>query len=311
LQAKNRHNFSEPAIIQLKWGGSTQPAVPPKPKLYALVAGVSAYEAAELRLQYAAKDAYDFRDVLDKQKGGLYQDVELKVLTDKEAVQANVLEGLKWLQEKATPNDVAVLFLAGHGVNDSDGRYYFLPANASTKKLAETGVPFSKVREALAKITGKALFFVDTCHAGNVLGGRRRSADDQTRLINESSSAENGVVVFASSTSEQSSLEDDRWRNGAFTKALVEGFHGEAASKVTGLITVKSLDSWLSDKVEALTVGKQTPTTDYPKGTFDFKNFPVAMPLDKVGATQSPEQPAKKPELSSEPKKNRKGKRKG
>jgi len=280
LHAKNRHGVSEAAYVRLKWGGTAQAIA--KPKLYALVVGVSAYEAAELQLGYAAKDAQDFGTVLDKQKGGLYREVEVKLLTDKQAMRDAVLSGLKWLREQTTPNDVAVLFLAGHGVNDTDGSYYFLPANASIQKLSDTGVRFSEIRDTLAKITGKAFFFVDTCHAGNVIGDRR-SVEDLTRLMNESSSAENGVVVFASSTGKQWSLEDDRWRNGAFTKVLVEGINGEATVKGSKKITVLSLAAYLSEHVSALTDGKQTPTTTWPKGTFNFMDLPVAMLLDKAG----------------------------
>jgi len=40
--------------------------------------------------------------------------------------------------------------------------------------------------------------------------------------------AESGAVVFAASTGNQYPLEDAKWNNGAFTKALVEGFTGRA-----------------------------------------------------------------------------------
>lgn len=65
-----------------------------------------------------------------------------------------------------------------------------------------TGVPFSDIKTTVASIAGKALFFVDTCHSGNVMGARR-AVTDINAVVNELSSAENGAVVFASSTGRQ------------------------------------------------------------------------------------------------------------
>ena len=88
------------------------------------------------------------------------------------------------------------------------------------------------IRSTLAALTGKALFFFDTCHAGNVLGkATRASANDVMGVVNELSSAENGVVVFSASTGRQLSYEDDCLGNGAFTKAVVEGLQGGPITK--------------------------------------------------------------------------------
>jgi uncharacterized caspase-like protein len=89
-------------------------------------------------------------------------------------------------------------------------------------------------------------------------------------VVNELSSAENGVVVFASSTGRQYSLEDKSWGNGAFTKALIEGVTGKADYTGKGRITITSLDLWLSERVQELTEGKQTPTTAKPRTIPDF-----------------------------------------
>ena len=132
-----------------------------------------------------------------------------------------------------------------------------------------TCVRFSDIRETVASIAGKALFFIDTCHAGSAMG-KRRGLDDLTGMVNELSSAENGAVVFAASTGRQSSMEDDRWHNGAFTKALVEGLSGKADYGGKGRITVNMLDLYLSERVKELTGGKQTPTTTKPQTVPDF-----------------------------------------
>lgn len=279
LFAENKNGVSVPAILILVWKGSV-PAMAKddfevKPKLYVLAVGVSDYDNPKYKLGLAAKDARDFAEALQKQKARLYREVEVKLLTNRKANRDEVLEGLDWLQKQVTSRDIGMLFLAGHGINDNTGVYYFMPSNAEVNKLKSTGVVFTEIKNTLSNLAGKALFFVDTCHSGNVLGGGRRAVStDVTGVINELASAENGVVVFSSSTGRQYSLENPEWGNGAFTKALVEGFNGKANYNKTGRITHKMLDFYISERVKELTGGQQTPVTQAPGGVPDF---PIAL----------------------------------
>lgn len=275
LIVENANAASVPATIRLRWGGKAPKAEAfiIQPKLYVLAVGVSDYTDPFLRLGLAAKDAHDFAVALAKQKGLLYADVVTKVLTDDTATKEEILDGLDWLQRETTSKDVAVLFLAGHGVNDPNGLYYYLPQNANLDRLKSTGLPFSDIKNTVASLAGKTLFFVDTCHSGNVMGSRRAVADINV-TINELASAENGAIVFASSTGRQFSLEDPRWGNGAFTKALVEGLSGRADYTGKGAITTNMLDLYLSERVKELTLGKQTPTTTKPQ---TIQDFPIAL----------------------------------
>jgi len=276
IVAENRYSTSGPAVVRVKWAGrgpGQADAFVIQPRLYILAIGVSQYQNKDLTLGFPAKDAQDFAAVLHSQKGRLYRDVTAKVLTDGAATKDDILDGLDWLRKETTSKDVAMLFLAGHGVNDSNGLYYFLPANANPDKLLRTGVVFSDIKNTLASIAGKTLFFVDTCHSGNIMGARRGVADINV-VVNELASAENGAVVFASSTGKQYSLEDQAWGNGAFTKALVEGLGGKADYTGKGTISINMLDLYLSERVKQLTGGMQTPTTTKPNTVPDF---PIAM----------------------------------
>jgi uncharacterized caspase-like protein len=180
---------------------------------------------------------------------------------------------LEWIDTQTASTDVAMIFLAGHGVNDAGGMYYFLPVNADTQRLRRTGLPYSDIKNTIATLRGKTLLFVDSCHAGNVMGMRRGVADINA-LVNELTSAENGAVVFASSTGRQFALEDPVWGNGAFTKALIEGLQGGADYRKSGAITVNMLDLYLSERVKELTNGQQTPTTTKPQ---TIQDFPIAI----------------------------------
>lgn len=269
--AENRHSPSEPATIRLRWRG-TEPFII-QPKLYILAIGISAYPDP-YTLHMAAKDANDFVSVMQPQKGRLYRDIEVKLLTDRTATRDNVLDGLDWIQKSTTQHDVAMVFLSGHGDTEA-GNYYFIPVDFDRAKLKRTAVEFSVIKDTVQSIAGKVLFFVDTCYAGGVLGERTKGlGPDINGIVNELTSAENGAVVFTASTGNQSAIERDEWGNGAFTKALVAGLRGEADYGKTGKITVNMLDLYISETVKQLTDGRQTPTTAKPQTIADF---PVAI----------------------------------
>ena len=274
--AENKFAASVPATIRLRWRGSapTPEAFIIQPKLYVLAIGVSQYQNPSYSLKFAAKDAQDFAAATAIQKGLLYRDVVVKVLTNEHATKDEILDGLDWIRKETTSKDVAMVFFAGHGLNDQNGVYYFLPYNTDLEKLLRTGVPFTDIKNTVQSLAGKTLFFIDTCHSGNVLGGRRGLADDLNGIINELASAASGAVVFAASTGNQYSLEDAKWNNGAFTKALVEGITGRADYTGKGRITINMLDLYISERVKELTGGKQTPTTAKPNTVPDF---PIAV----------------------------------
>lgn len=273
LIAENKNAASEAATVRVKWQGATPTTTEflVKPKLYVLAIGVSTYANPEFNLNYAAKDAKDFAAACAGQKGLLYRDVESKLLCDADATRDNIVDGLEWIQLQTTQRDVAIVFLSGHGVNaPPNNDYYFVPHNFNSERIRATGVVFSEIKQTVQNIAGKALFFVDSCHSGNVMGGgKSKGVADINAVINELASAENGAVVFSASTGRQVALEHPDWNNGAFTKAVVEGLIGKEAL-FNGRVTVKSLDFYVSERVKKLTGGKQTPTTAVPPSVPDF-----------------------------------------
>ncbi|MBY6186560.1 caspase family protein [Marinobacter hydrocarbonoclasticus] len=271
LVAESASGASQPASVNLIWHGRAEFVI--KPKLYLLAVGVSDYQDDTLDLRYAAKDAADFARTMAEQSGQLYREVEIKLLenADSEAL----LDGLDWLRAQVTSKDVAMLFLAGHGVNDADGDYFFLTADANTERLRRSAVEYHDIRKTLSNLPGKTLAFIDTCHSGNIMGGRR-AVTDINAVVQDLAAAENGVVVFASATGNQYALEDPQWNNGAFTRALVEGLTGQADYTGDGAITINQLDLYLSERVKDLTGNRQTPTSTKPQTVSDF---PISIKL--------------------------------
>jgi len=245
-------------------------------KLYALVIGVSNYADPAMALKYAAKDAGDFAKALQAQKGRYYADAEIRVLADRDVTRASVIQGLEWLEQMATnPNDVSVLFLAGHGMTDEKQSYWFYTADATDGDVRIKGVSQDELRKSLQGLQGKVLWFLDTCHAGSAA---KRPPVDVNILVNTVSASENGgIVVFASSTGRQVSVERDDWGNGAFTKAIVEGIAlGKADLLGDGFVTTSSLDTYVAHRVGQFTDHQQTPVMERPPEEPDFVIAAVA-----------------------------------
>lgn len=271
IVAENRWGVSEPVRIKVRWAGA-----PPRPRtvkgvLHVVSVGVSEYDNPDYRLGFAAKDAGDFLGLLRRQEGRMYSAVRQHVLTDKGADRAAIEAAFARLREQVAPQDTTMIFLAGHGINDGAGEYLFLPRDAQLDRLRETGLSFRRIGDQLASLPGRTVMFVDTCHSGNIVG-RLRAGQGQNHAaaVNELASSEKNIVVFASSTGGQLSLEDPAWGNGAFTKALLEGIDGKADLLKRGRVTYKQLDAYVSDRVDELTQGRQTPVTPVLQGVPDF-----------------------------------------
>jgi uncharacterized caspase-like protein len=256
---------SQAAHMKVIWDGAPEVTR----KLYALVVGVSNYADPAMALQYAAKDAHDFAGALQAQKGLYYADVQIRVLADRDVTRASMIEGLQWLEHSANnPNDVSVLFLAGHGMTDEKQTYWFYTSDANDDDVRIKGVSQDELRKMLQDLQGKVLWFLDTCHAGTAA---KRPPVDINVLVNTVSASENGgIVVFASSTGRQVSVEATDLGNGAFTKAVVEGINLGKAALADGFITTSTLDSYVVRRVEEFTGNQQTPVMERPPEEPDF-----------------------------------------
>jgi uncharacterized caspase-like protein len=262
---------SQAAHMKVTWDGAPETTR----KLYALVIGVSHYADPAMVLKYAAKDANDFAKVLQDQKGRYYADVETRVLADSAVTRANLIKGLEWLEQMATnPNDVSVLFLAGHGMTDEKQAYWFYTADANDDDVRVKGISQDELRKSLQGVQGKVLWFLDTCHAG--AAGKRPRVDINVLANTVSASENGGIVVFASSTGRQVSVESGALGNGAFTKAVVEGIEFGDAARRDGLITTSTLDSYVVSRVGELTDNQQTPVMQRPPEEPDFAIAAVA-----------------------------------
>ncbi len=278
--AANQHTQSEPETIMVRWERADKQQIEEiyKPDLYLLAIGVSEYQDPDYNLDVAHKDAEAVAAVFEGQRGKLYQKVEIRLLTNQQATQDNILDGLDWILKESTQKDLSLLFVARHGLKDERGNYYFLPYDVDPEKIRRTGVKWFDFQDVLTSLPSKVVFMVDTCHSGSITGKRRPSATlrtgstDLTDALRELVHAESGVVVMTASMGKEFSVEKPEWGHGAFTKAILEGLEGKANYNNDNTIDIKELDLFITNRVKELTNGSQHPTTEIPK---TMPNFPV------------------------------------
>ncbi len=169
---------------------------------------------------------------------------------------------------------MAVLFIAGHGLNDESGEFYFLPNDATMTDdgsiKRSRAISWREIRSIL-DFPGKKIVLVDACHSEGVSGKKTRSVDTH-RFVKELQDA--NAVIFTSSRGNQLSQESKDWGHGAFTYAIIQGLNGKANLIKDNKISMKELDTYVSETVPLLTKGAQHPITNTPDG---YVNFPVAI----------------------------------
>jgi hypothetical protein len=232
--------------------------------LYLVSIGVSDYAADDLDLQFAAADAQDFHRTLLQKSSSLYRQVHERLLitggTGTTPTANNIRDALD-LFTQAKQEDTVILFLAGHGTNESNG-YYFLPQDAASSNRqwrSSTVIPWTILQNALVTTKGQRILFVDTCHS---------SAAINPRLIKDSADAR--LLVFSATDANTSAQERPELGHGVFTYAILEGLNGKADMIPDQRIMLKELDTYVSSRVTSITDGYQIPTIHTPGGFRDF-----------------------------------------
>lgn len=230
--------------------------------LWVFAVGVSRYESPDLNLAFADADARAIgEEVQAAARRGPYREVRTLVLTNEEVTRESMLAGLSRFLGQAGPDDVAVLFVAGHGMRDlASGSYYFLPAPATADTLLADGLRMSDFDESLRVVRRNVravIVMLDTCHAGalGIPSAAVASADEMGRQM----STGEGFFLLAASRPGEQSKERSQLGHGAFTYALLEGIGGQGDGDGDGSLSVSELFGYVARRVPQLTAGSQHP----------------------------------------------------
>lgn len=247
-----------------------------KPRIFALVVGVSQYASLKISsLRYADADAKMLAEFLESPDGAGVPKSQLRILLNEQATRKNILEALRQFATQATRNDMIVMYVACHGLTSmKSNATYFLSYDSDFNDLPNTAVDQTEITNILADNVqaGKIVFFIDACHGGGLglAGVRLRGATSflSSKLLVDLVTKKNGTVFFSAARAMEQSLEGQQWGggHGIFTHFLLEGLRKHADADNNGKVTIDELAEYVTAKVKAETNGRQHPEL---KGYFD------------------------------------------
>ena len=213
-------------------------SVAEKPTLRLLAIGVDQFLSKDIpHLANAARDARGVATVMrENTRHEVYGEVDAIVLTDENATLINIDKAFEDLAGRTKPDDIAFIFLAGHGV-DLDGKYYFLPSDlpdVSPDSIRHKALTHEDLADRLAKFpTSRAVVVLDTCYSGSFAIGDSITRDSRDQTVGRQISHATGRFILAGSASQEEAL-DGVDGHGVFTQILLQGLHGEADRTVVG-----------------------------------------------------------------------------
>ena len=244
----------------------------PRGDKWAVVIGISSYRDPDIPdLQYANADARAFYDfLLSERSGGGFTREKTQLLLDSAATHARIRWALRRFLEKATEDDVVVIYFAGHGLPNPDrlDELYLAPFNVEANDIASTGIPMTDVGDATRRIYAHdILVIVDACHsagAANVSGRRGVALPNaiNREFLERLETSAGGLVVFTASQALELSKEGREWGggHGVFTHFILEALNGAADEDANGIVTLGEMHEWVRASVRRATGGTQTPT---------------------------------------------------
>ncbi len=269
------------------------PAEAAKPQLLGFAVGINDYSAhrqadvARTRsfgdLGRARDDATDFTKVVHQYRGAdkHFPTGGMALLLDAKADRKSLKASLLDLQQKQAagkikPDDLLVVFLAGHGdllspngraqpvkpngrgISADFGTFVFCCPDYTPAKAATTTLSGEELFDALAGINCRKLVLLDACHAGGAV---------ETNLLRRCIPNGQGPIVIAACDESEKSFEDDTLRHGVFTYAVLEAFGKKfraADRNSDGVLTPAELYAYVSEQVPELMKDVKPGNTQNP-----------------------------------------------
>ena len=248
-----------------------------KPDLHLFAIGINRYRDRDLWLKYSIPDAKGILKSFPKVSKKLFKNIYTYKLFDSEATKDKILAKFREIGKRTKPNDVFILYVAGHGITDPlTAGYFFIPYDfrySSEEAVQNFAFSQTDFEIGLANIQAmKTLVLLDTCNSGTYTEAMASRGALQKTAIYKLIRATGRATISASSGT-QVALEGYK-NHGVFTYAILEALKGGGFGGDNKL-TVQELSAYVSDKVPDLTFEKwkyeQTPQInisgdDFPIG---------------------------------------------
>jgi WD40 repeat protein len=267
----------------------TVPPARPHTTLYLLSIGVSHYAHSELNLANADNDASAVLKLMQTADPPVYDLPVTRQLIDTDATSANIMAALTDIAAKATPDDLVMIFLAGHG-QAVDGKYYFAPADIGThdpdlfqraidparpaqqsahqsakdqainQLFRQEGIGQDQLLSVVQSIkANRVALILDTCYSASIATGDATFRQDLNSTVANAVGQATGRFVLSSATTlaldsaRDTSLPADSQGHGLFTSFLLQALGGAADFNHKGTVDTYKLAVFTQDGVKQAT----------------------------------------------------------
>jgi len=235
---------SRPAKITVSYSGAER-----KSTLHIVSIGINKYRNPALNLNYGVPDAIGLIKFFQSQPLKLFKEVKVHALFDKEATKDAISDVLEDLED-TEPQDVVIVYLAGHG--DTIGEdWYFMPSEIAYPErpdhVREKGIKSSQLNAWVAAAPAqKVVMLMDSCKSGAALT-TTRGFEERKALSRLARAA--GIHVVAAAAKTQFAIELENLGHGAFTYVLLEGLGGKADRSGDGTVSIRELTGYIEDRL--------------------------------------------------------------
>jgi WD40 repeat protein len=246
-----------------------------RPKLHRFMMAASKYQHVP-KLDFPVKDAEAIAQVLGTKTNAFYDPGLVREIYDENLTRESVEEAIKqWKKDlvDARPDDLLVVFIAGHGLA-VDNKYYFVPVTTQgPESLASSGIGWDLL-VPLADIGCKKLVMLDTCHSGNILPVRDAPADQWKQAVRPLKQTE--MMMVTATDIGQEALEVASLGHGVFTQAILDALAGAADKQKDQDIFLQEVTEWVEAEVPRRTrdLQLQTPRS-YPSELLNAVSVPL------------------------------------
>ncbi len=278
----------------------------PKPDLYLVAVGVSDYSryGADRDLKFAAEDARDFAKTMEYFRP-LFGQIHKVELLNGAATRERITQ-VRGFLERARVQDQIIFFMAGHGLLDGKGDFYYGAVDIDFMQPEQRGFAYGEIERLMDGLRSRRkLVLIDACHSGAVdkqtrmtqlepseteqIRGFRKKTSPKSLLVDQENSFDlarelfvnlnrgSGTMVISAARGNEYAFEREDWGNGAFTYALMKGLSpGEkqnlprADANEDHQLTITELRRFAMKEVKHITRGRQTPTSREETLNFDY-----------------------------------------
>jgi uncharacterized caspase-like protein len=259
--------------------------------LFAILVGINEYADPLIpELRWARADAEAMAEKIRKIDADEH---DICLLLNEQATRSNVLSAIgRDLYQQAGPDDVALVYFAGHGCREMDGplgdvTHYLACHDTRKGDILSTGI---ELRDGLLRLlqrvrAGLTVVFLDACFSGGVGAspGRRDPAREapgsrgfdgpgvaaatpqrlRSGISLEGLDLGEGKALLTACGSAQTAREDDAKKHGIFTHHLLEAI---SRPRAAAAISIAVLYEEVREAVEQDTERRQRPVFVSPDG---------------------------------------------